>query len=62
NGIFACKPMFSYGQRSECADLLNSYVCSKKLTKNENSAETADIQKPHAFRNNTIRNPLDGPE
>ena len=23
---FACKPMFSYGQRSECADLLNSYV------------------------------------
>jgi hypothetical protein len=25
NGIFACKPMFSYGQRSECADLLNSY-------------------------------------
>ena len=29
---------------------------------NENSAETADIQKPHAFRNNTLRNPLDGPE
>ena len=25
NRIFACKPMFSYGQRSECADLLNSY-------------------------------------
>ncbi len=29
NGIFACKPMFSYGQRSECADLLNSYKTSK---------------------------------
>ncbi len=28
NGIFACKPMFSYGQRSECADLLNSYMYS----------------------------------
>ncbi len=28
NGIFACKPMFSYGQRSECADLLNSYKSS----------------------------------
>ncbi|MBS5464134.1 hypothetical protein, partial [Clostridium sp.] len=25
NGIFACWPMFSYGQRSKCADLLNSY-------------------------------------
>ena len=25
NGIFACHPMFSYGQRSKCADLLNSY-------------------------------------
>ena len=25
NRIFACKPMFSCGQRSECADLLNSY-------------------------------------
>ena len=33
NGIFACKPMFSYGQRSECADLLNSYVLSNE-TKN----------------------------
>ena len=26
NGIFACWPMFSYGQRSKCADLLNSYI------------------------------------
>ena len=25
DGIFAFKPMFSYGQRSKCADLLNSY-------------------------------------
>ena len=25
NGIFAYQPMFSYGQRSKCADLLNSY-------------------------------------
>ena len=24
--IFACQPMFSYGQRSKCADLLNSYI------------------------------------
>ena len=23
--IFALQPMFSYGQRSKCADLLNSY-------------------------------------
>ena len=23
NGIFAYQPMFSYGQRSKCADLLN---------------------------------------
>ena len=30
NGIFACWPMFSYGQRSRCADLLNSYSISKK--------------------------------
>ncbi len=28
NGIFACHPMFSYGQRSKCADLLNSYHTS----------------------------------
>ena len=28
-GIFACWPMFSYGQRSKCADLLNSYTFSK---------------------------------
>ena len=28
NGIFACWPMFSYGQRSKCADLLNSYGIS----------------------------------
>ena len=27
DGIFAFKPMFSYGQRSKCADLLNSYSC-----------------------------------
>ena len=26
NEIFACWPMFSYGQRSKCADLLNSYT------------------------------------
>ena len=26
NGIFACHPMFSYGQRSKCAALLNSYL------------------------------------
>ena len=26
DGIFAFQPMFSYGQRSKCADLLNSYV------------------------------------
>ena len=25
DGIFAFQPMFSYGQRSKCADLLNSY-------------------------------------
>ena len=25
DGIFALQPMFSYGQRSKCADLLNSY-------------------------------------
>ena len=25
DGIFACKLRFSYGQRSKCADLLNSY-------------------------------------
>ena len=25
DGIFAFRPMFSYGQRSKCADLLNSY-------------------------------------
>ena len=25
DGIFAFKPVFYYGQRSECADLLNSY-------------------------------------
>ena len=28
DGIFAFKPMFSYGQRSKCADLLNSYKFS----------------------------------
>ena len=28
DGIFAFKPMFSYGQRSKCADLLNSYLSS----------------------------------
>ena len=28
DGIFAFKPMFSYGQRSKCADLLNSYKLS----------------------------------
>ena len=28
NGIFACHPVFSYGQRSKCADLLNSYIYS----------------------------------
>ena len=28
NGIFAYPPMFSYGQRSKCADLLNSYDSS----------------------------------
>ena len=28
DGIFAFKPMFSYGQRSKCADLLNSYFPS----------------------------------
>ena len=27
-GIFAFQPMFSYGQRSKCADLLNSYQIS----------------------------------
>ena len=26
DGIFAFQPMFSYGQRSKCADLLNSYT------------------------------------
>ena len=26
DGIFAFKPAFYYGQRSECADLLNSYL------------------------------------
>nr|DAO06967.1 MAG TPA: hypothetical protein [Caudoviricetes sp.] len=26
DGIFAFRPMFSYGQRSKRADLLNSYV------------------------------------
>ncbi|MDO5417867.1 MAG: hypothetical protein Q4F29_11745, partial [Lachnospiraceae bacterium] len=25
DGIFACDSTFSYGQRSKCADLLNSY-------------------------------------
>ena len=25
DGIFAFQPMFSYGQRGKCADLLNSY-------------------------------------
>ena len=25
DGIFAFKPVFYYGQRSKCADLLNSY-------------------------------------
>ena len=25
DGILACKHRFSYGQRSKCADLLNSY-------------------------------------
>ena len=25
DGIFAFRPMFYYGQRSKCADLLNSY-------------------------------------
>ncbi|MBS7202349.1 hypothetical protein KH141_10225, partial [butyrate-producing bacterium] len=28
DGIFAFQPMFSYGQRSKCADLLNSYQIS----------------------------------
>ena len=32
NGIFAYPPMFSYGQRSKCADLLNSYPDSCNLT------------------------------
>ena len=26
DGIFAFRLMFSYGQRSKCADLLNSYI------------------------------------
>lgn len=26
DGIFAFQPMFSYGQRSECTDLPNSYI------------------------------------
>ncbi len=31
DGIFAFKPVFYYGQRSKCADLLNSYqIPSKK--------------------------------
>ena len=30
DGIFALQPMFSYGQRSKCADLLNSYKKSYK--------------------------------
>lgn len=28
DGIFACKLRFLYGQRSKCADLLNSYTKS----------------------------------
>ena len=28
DGIFAFKPVFYYGQRSKCADLLNSYLYS----------------------------------
>ena len=28
DGIFACRLRFSYGQRSKCADLLNSYTPS----------------------------------
>ena len=35
DGIFAFQPMFSYGQRSKCADLLNSYfkcISTKRRT------------------------------
>ena len=32
DGIFAFQPMFSYGQRSKCADLLNSYEKTKTKT------------------------------
>ena len=28
DGIFAFKPVFCYGQRSKCADLLNNYLSS----------------------------------
>ena len=31
DGIFALQPMFSYGQRSKCADLLNSYRKTSSL-------------------------------
>ena len=31
-GIFAFQPMFSYGQRSKCADLLNSYPAGTYLS------------------------------
>ena len=31
DGIFAFRLMFSYGQRSKCADLLNSYKPSIKI-------------------------------
>ena len=32
DGIFAFQPMFSYGQRSKCADLLNSYPAGTYLS------------------------------
>ena len=33
NGIFASRRMFSYGQRSKCADLLDSYLLPVQLAK-----------------------------
>ena len=54
NGIFACQPMFSYGQRSKCADLLNSYQVSPECGDKESIArilarQQLDITVFHGF-------------
>ncbi len=54
NRIFACKPMFSYGPRSECADLLNSYEYT--ITPHKNFMELFRIHKKptHLTLENTL--------